>query len=217
MLDVRDKQRYSQRQGDFLMDQLSLRDTDMYRSINKLLENDTESLNALTTLTEGITNLSDIGAFPPELKDMIDRAQGAVSQASDMLPPGLGPFSGLPNEIIREIYSQLPGSGEEKGAQINGLLGVIDNPANGGNGDGIIEGDEIKSAFDNDSVLNQLGQLNATMGKMFRDPTFRSRTIAKIDAPSIYDDSRAKYNNVSMVQQGFALNEQDMNMFNVNF
>lgn len=114
--------------------------------------------------------------------------------------------AGLLNNILGEVKMS-----DEQRAQI---IGMID-----ADGDGNVSGGELKSALDDNSIINKMGELNPAIARLFKDPSFRSRTIQKLPSVSIYGDTsgRDAYNQVNEVLQGYALSEQDENFFNVNF
>ena len=176
-----------------------------------LLSGQSDMINGISSLAGSLAGLAGIDALPQGIGE-------AVRRAADFLPQGADLPMGGPDDVLRDIFNNIAGSQEMKDNLMDRLGAILDGPNNGGNNDGNISAGEIGSAFDNDSVLNQLTELNATISKMFKDPNFRSRTIAKIQTPSIYgEDDMSQYNQVDEVQQGFALNESDTNIFNVNF
>lgn len=114
-----------------------------------------------------------------------------------------------PADLFNGLLGQL-GIGDEAKAQIRGLIDA--------DGNGNIDANELKSAFNDNSIINKLGEVNPALARMFKDPSFRSRTIQRLPTQSIYgEDTRAGTNQVTEVLQGIALNEQDQNYFNVNF
>lgn len=97
--------------------------------------------------------------------------------------------------------------------QRNIINGLIDR-----NGDGKVDGAEIKNLFDDKSAINSIANLSPAFARMLRDPNFRMRTIEKIDEPTIGGKNpRDKFEQVNLVQQGYANYDLAENMFNVNF
>lgn len=114
-----------------------------------------------------------------------------------------------PADLLNGLLGQL-GLGDDAKAQIKGLIDA--------DGDGRIDADELKSAFNDNSIINKMGEVNPALARMFKDPSFRSRTIQRMPSVSIYgENKRDATNQVNEVLQGIALNEQDQNYFNVNF
>lgn len=113
-----------------------------------------------------------------------------------------------PNVILNQILQRLPGNEENK----NQIRAIIDADGNGN-----VDANELQSAFNDNSIINRMGELNPVISRMFKDPNFRSRTIQKLPSQSIYKDVRPSSNQVNEVLQGYALFEQDENFFNVNF
>jgi hypothetical protein len=53
---------------------------------------------------------------------------------------------------------------------------------------------------------------------MIQDPDFRRRVIKKVNMPSIYgEDFEARFNQVSLVEQGLSVSNVASNQFNVSF
>jgi hypothetical protein len=113
-----------------------------------------------------------------------------------------------PNVLLNRILQMIPGNEENK----NQIRAIIDADGNGN-----VDAGELQSAFNDNSIINRMGELNPVISRMFKDPNFRSRTIQKLPSQSIYKDVRPSSNQVNEVLQGYALYEQDENFFNVNF
>jgi hypothetical protein len=93
------------------------------------------------------------------------------------------------------------------------IRGIVDV-----NKDGRVDKAEAKALFDDDSAINKIASLSPAVARMLREPNFRMRTIEKIDAPTIGGKNpRDKFEQVSLVQQGYANYDLAENMFNVNF
>jgi hypothetical protein len=114
-----------------------------------------------------------------------------------------------PADLLNGLLGQL-GIGDEAKAQIRGMIDA--------DGDGNIDANELKSAFNDNSIINKLGEVNPALARMFKDPSFRSRTIQRLPTASIYGENpRDATNNFNTVLQGIANAEESQNYFNVNF
>ena len=86
------------------------------------------------------------------------------------------------------------------------------------NQDGEISLDEIEKGAVDTLTLNKLTSIDANTAKMIQDPDFRRRVIKKVNMPSIYgEDFEARFNQVSLVEQGLSVSNVASNQFNVSF
>ena len=76
---------------------------------------------------------------------------------------------------------------------------------------------EADDGLGSQKVLDEISKLNATMGRLVKDPDFRTRVIKRAPArPSLFGP-KDNNNQVDTVLQGLANFEQSVNEFNVSF
>ena len=161
-----------------------------------------------------------IGAQIPIPDELKTRFENDPTGLAGFRPPTYDEFSqysGLPGSILNEIAGFIPGNNEQKDKLMNGLLGVFDGTPNGGDGDGKISVAELERGFSSDKVIEEIGKMNATLGRMVKDPNFRNRTIVRAKNRESIFGPRSGYDQVALVEQGFADNEESSNQFNVQF
>ena len=147
--------------------------------------------------------LSTLKGFLP---GMVDLGNAQLEGAAR-----LGRLEDAQSIIIGELLNFVAPD-EDKEALKARLINIFDS-----NNDGSVSRREANDGLGSQKVIDEISKLNATMGRMVKDPDFRTRVIKRAPpGPSLFGPKDSD-NQVDTVLQGLANFEQSINEFNVSF
>lgn len=150
-----------------------------------------DSFDRLGTIQSG---LNMITARIPDIQNLPSAINNSISDLSDVMRDEMR-SNGISPDIIESFINRLDMNNDKQ-----------------------VTATELASASNNKGIMDVLSKMDATTAMMIKNPTFRSQLIERIDRPSIFGpDPLSKYNQVSIVQNGFALDREEANLFNVDF